>query len=358
MNARKISIMDFVSDEFISEAAPIHVFDKRYKQRNEMKKVFIRIMATSAAFCLAFAFIFFAVISIYMPVYARTIPFFGSAFAFVQDKLYCAGIYSNYAFEIGDTATDNGISITMSEVYCDGTNLYVSFVVESEKAFSEMSSGDYYMKKQLHYESEAYIIDGANRIKIDKSLGVGVSGLEGEFLDEYTFVGIETFSLDGDASDFPSEFEFEMKINSIGIIASDVTIIKVDGNWTFSVSIKSNLDDVVAYEINKEVNGHAIDKVIVTPVMITIYTSYPDLYSGTTRYEVITYNGLSSDEEIMLRGRYDTTTGVTQVPRNRVDNKLYIYVVDYEQLCESGKKSGAREDIEEHAIVWAEVYID
>lgn len=358
MNAMKINIMDFISDEFILEAAPIHILDKQYRQKNEVKKAFIRIMATSAAFCAAFVFIFFAAINIYMPVYARTIPFLGNAFAFVQDKLDFSGVYSNYAFKVGDTATDNGISVTMSEVYCDGTNLYVSYVIESEKSFSEMSSDGYYMQEQLHYEGEAYIIDGSNRIKIDKSLGVGVSGLEGEFSDEYTFVGIETFSFDGAVSDFPSEFEFEMKINSIGVITSRAEIKKVDGNWTFLTSIKSNLDEVSTYEIKKEVNGHSIDKVVVTPVMITVYTSYPDLYSGTTRYQVKVYSELSSDKNISIKGRYDATTGIDQIPRNRVDNKLYIYVIDYEQLCESGKKSGAREDIEEHAIVWAEVYID
>lgn len=358
MNAKKIDIMDFINDEFILEAAPVHVFDKQYMRRNEMKRVFIRIMSASAGFFVVFAFIFFAAINIYMPVYARTIPFLGSAFAFVQDKLDFAGVYSNYAFEIGDTAADNGISVTMSEVYCDGTNLYVSFVIESETAFSEMSSDDY-LKGQLHYEGDAYIIDGANRIRIGKSLGVGVSGLEGQFSDEYTFVGVESFSFDSDASNFPSEFEIEMEIHSIGIIESHSMDIKtVNGNWIFLTPIKSNVDDVVTYEINKEVNGHAIDKVVVTPVMITVYTSYPDLYSGTTRYQVKVYGDSMSDKNISIKGRYGETSGIDQIPRNRVDNRLYIYVIDYEQLCESGKKSGKREDIEEHAIVWAEVYIE
>ena len=107
---------------------------KRVK-KNNMKILGIRIVAV----CATFVFMFFAAINIWAPVQARTIPFLGNAFAFVQDKLDFAGLYSNYAFEIGDTATDNGIAVTLSEIYCDGTGLYVGFVVESEKSFSEIS---------------------------------------------------------------------------------------------------------------------------------------------------------------------------------------------------------------------------
>lgn len=349
MHDRKIDIMNFVNDEFILEAAPIHIFDQRYTQKNVMKKNFVRIMAASVAF----VFVFFAAINIYAPTYARTISFLGSAFAFIQDKLDFAGVYSNYAFEIGDIATDNGIAVTLSEIYCDGQNLYVSFVVESEKAFSKMASDDY-MKEQLYYEGTAYIQDESNQIKLDD---FGIMGLEGQFLDEYTFVGTETFSLNG--SDFPDEFEFQMKIVSIGFKGfGSINDKTVDGNWIFSAPIESNVDDVVTYEINKEVNGHTIDKVVVTPVMITIYTSYPDLYSGTTRYQVKVYSELSPDEDISIQGRYDATAGITQIPRNNVDKNLYIYVLDNEQLCKTGKERGEREEIEEHAIVWTEISID
>ena len=315
----------------------------------EYEKITIRIMAV----CATFVFMFFIAINIWAPVYARTIPFLGSAFAFVQDKLDFAGLYSNYAFEIGDTAVDNGITITLSEIYCDGTSLYVGFVVESERAFSEISPDDYYMG-QLYYEGSAYISGENGRMKLSE---YGIAGLEGQFPDKYTFVGIETFSLDD--SDFPSEFEFDMKIDLIGRIWVDGIHDKtINGKWQFSSSVKLNTDDVVTYEINEEVNGHTIDKIVVTPVKITVYTSYPDLYSETMNYQVKVFSDLSPDEDVSSQGRYDATTGITQIPRNRVDNVLYIYVIDREQLCKTGEEMGSREEIEEHAIVWTEKVID
>lgn len=348
MKERKINIMDFVNDKFISEAAPMYIFDKQSKQKNRITKIFIKFMVTYTAF----VFIIFAVINIYRPIYARTIPFLGSTFALIQDKLDFTGIYSNYAFEIGDNAIDNGITVTLSEVYCDGINLYASFIVKSEQAFSKLSSD--YIKDQLYYEGTAYIIDKSNRMKLND---FGVVGLEGEFLDNYTFAGIETFSLNG--SNFPNEFTFEMKVHSIGVMGSDdgIDYKTIHGNWIFSTLVKSNTNDVLTYEINKEVNGHTIDKVVVTPVMITVFTSYPDIYSGTTRYQVNTYNEISSDIDISVQGRYSATNGITQIPRNRVNNKLYIYVLDREQLCKTGKERGKRKEIEEHTIVWTEISI-
>lgn len=347
MNTKKFSeAMGEIGSRYVDRAMNYQPI-KRIK-KNNIKILTIRIVAVYATI----VFMFFAAINIWAPVWARTIPFLGSAFAFVQDKLDFAGLYSNYAFEIGDTAVDNGITVTMSEIYCDGTGLYVGFVVESEKSFSEISPDDY-RNGQLYYEGTAYISDESERKKLSD---FGIAGLEGQFYDENTFVGIETFSLDGLA--FPSEFEFEMKIDLIGRIWVDgIHDTTVNGKWKFSASVESNTDDVVTYEINEEVNGHTIDRIVVTPVMITVYTSYPDLYSGTTRYSVDVFSDFSPDENILIQGVYGSTTGITQIPRNRVDNVLYIYVLDSDQLCKTGKERGTREEIEEHAIVWTEKVI-
>ena len=138
MNTKKFSeAMGEIDSKYIDRAINYQPI-KRIK-KNNMKKLTIRIMAV----CAALVFMFFAAINIWTPVQARTIPFLGSAFAFVQDKLDFSGLYSNYAFEIGDTAVDSGITVTLSEIYCDGTSLYVGFVVESEKSFSEIYPDDY-----------------------------------------------------------------------------------------------------------------------------------------------------------------------------------------------------------------------
>ena len=60
--------------------------------------------------------------------------------------------------------------------------------------------------------------------------------------------------------------------------------------------------------------GHTIDSVLVSPVMATIYTSYPDIYGDTVDYSVVVL-GDKSDENIGRIAIYGKTDGITKVPR-------------------------------------------
>lgn len=136
-------------------------------------------------------------------------------------------------------------------------------------------------------------------------------------------------------------------IQAIGLYGKDNA--QISGEWDFQVNVQSNRENVVVYNIAKENEQHTIDKVIVTPVMITVYTSYPDLYSGTVRYFVVPYSDLSPNEDVSKMGEYASTSGITKIPRNRVDKWLDIYVCDRDALPK--EKIDTRTNIEQHAIV-------
>ena len=119
MNDHKfLNAVGNISDEYLLEALS-------YRERNKMVKYFSKV---AAAILAVMALTGFA-LNAFMPVFARSLPFVGNAFAFIQDRLHTGGAYSNYAFKIGDKVTDNGLTITMSVAFCDGVNLYVSFIV-------------------------------------------------------------------------------------------------------------------------------------------------------------------------------------------------------------------------------------
>jgi len=330
-----------ISDEYLLEALS-------YRERNKMVKYFSKV---AAAILAVMALTGFA-LNAFMPVFARSLPFVGNAFAFIQDRLHTGGAYSNYAFKIGDKVTDNGLTITMSEAYCDGVNLYVSFIVESETAFDTWTT-DEYIKGQLNYNGTMYI-ESAEGQKVLNDFGL--TGLEGKFTDAFTFVGVKSFSLTGDT--FPDKFMLDMKINSVSLITGKADTEYVKGDWHFAPSIKINSEKVVTYEINKEANGHTIDKVVVTPIYVTIYTSYPDIYGDTTSYEVRAYTDGYADEDISSQGEYGRTSGITQIPRVRVNNDLHIYVVNGPTLGEDGLACGTQKISKEHAIVSADITID
>lgn len=324
-----------IKDDYILEALPL----------NQRKRKVYRIISRIAVACLLVIVAAGISVNAFVPVYARNLPFVGSVFTYIQDKLHVAGLYSNYSFEIGDVATDNGMSLTLKEAYCDGVNLYVSFVAESEKPFISQKVDDY-VKGQLDYDVNAYIESEEGRKRLDD---FGTAGLEGEFTDNYTFVGVDVFSLTGEK--FPDEFTLDMEVNSISLMTENTDKEITKGDWRFSAPISINTDSIITYEVNKEENGHSIDKIVVTPIFVTIYTSYPDIYSGTTNYEVRTYTDDHADEDISSQGQYKATSGITQIPRNRINQDMHIYVVDASTLCKSGLERGTQEESKEHAIV-------
>jgi hypothetical protein len=297
--------------------------------------------------------VFFAVVvsvltavNIGSSAFARNMPFIGSAFAYVQDKLGCFGLYSKYAHKVGEKAESNGISITMSEVFYDGLNLYVSYVVENDKFRDGLKRAEYQMK-QLDYHADSYILcDGRKYDLLYKD--TGIAGLEGGFSDERTFVGIETYYLEKE--DLASDFKLHVDIDSVGLVDG----IQESGEWVFDVEVHNDKDKLETYKINIENEGHTIDKVVVSPIMVTVYTSYPDIYKGTVSYRVFVYSDLSPDKDIGISGEYAAANGVTRIPRNRIGKEMDIYVFDAASQAD-GEKTNQKDVVERNAIVTAHV---
>ncbi|HCJ14084.1 MAG TPA: hypothetical protein DHV77_02205 [Erysipelotrichaceae bacterium] len=304
------------------------------RRKKEKKQIFYKIGALVAVYFVIFVF----ALSSVFPVYARRLPFIGEAFAYIQDHLDFMGLYSQYAYHVGDTSKNAGVGITLSEVYCDGENLFISYLLESEK-FTALRNGSDYNEKQLLCESKAYYEKDGKKILLNSN---GLTGLEGSFIDNKTFAGVEIYCMNQEG--FPDEFTLDIVFESIGENR------KISGKWDFYINVQCNREDVKVYEVGVEKEGHRIDRIVVSPVMISVYTSYPDLYSGTVRYQVHTYSDLSPECDISKMGEYAATSGIDKIPRDRVDKWLDIYVLDSGKVVEHDKEY-MRDVIEKYAIV-------
>lgn len=313
----------------------IEIYEKQKKHRNHIVKVYISIVSTA---CIAI----FVIFGLVAPVSARELPILGNVFSYIQDNLDFLGMYSNYAFYVGDTSSDNGVDITLSEIYCDGNNLFISYTIKCEKLDEKIAidATDY---TQLKYEASYRVSSQEGTYKLEER---GITGFEGEFIDENTFVGIETFYLQ--ECPFPDSFKLQINISSIGPVCGSINSIK--GYWRFNIDVDCNKEDLVIYKSDVCQNGHSIDKIVVSPVMVSIYTSYPDLYSGTVRYRVAVFSDYSPAEEIEKTGEYANTTGITLIPRYKIGNEMYIYVYDASTF-EEDEKLYDRDAIERHSIV-------
>lgn len=316
-----------IDDEYVLEAA-------QYIEKKKYRKV----LGTAAAI------ICVIILNVANPVLARSLPFVGSVFEYLQNKLDFTGSYDEYADGIEIAAKSKGINVEVQEAYCDGENLFVSYRIQSEKPFSEYTT-EKYLKTQLDFEGLTWVLAEGKALQIND---FGVSGLEGEFIDEYTFVGVDTIRLA--EGEFPNEFTYGFQVYKWNLLLENGPQVDIKGYWDLSIPIKVNKTDVNIIEVNASNRQHNIDKLVVSPIMATIYTSYPDIYNDSVNYEVVVFSE-KQDGNISFQAEYGSTKGKTWIPRSMIGDTIDIYVVDFSTFTVQGAVAYEREQIEKNAIV-------
>lgn len=214
---------------------------KKAKQKQRKRRTFFRTCTGAAA-----AAAVFSGVCITNPAFAARIPLVGHVFEEIGESLGFSGDFSEYATPIGKTAeaentasedtgkaseekadlgssadgtsdgteegtentsdtgrtlyseTKNGMTITLSELYCNDSALYVSMLLETEEKFPET---------MLMQEEGAPIIDLArSTLKFsynDREL-LTEGPLDGKIIDDHTYAGVLRFNLDysADTSDY------------------------------------------------------------------------------------------------------------------------------------------------------------
>ena len=210
------------------------------------------------------------------PTFAAKLPIVGNVFKAIEKTLIYPSEYSKYATSINETVTDNGVSITLSDILCDGEGLYVTYIVESETPFKHTSWGDAPLTRTQMLTKGSL----ANVSFSDEELNdSGIAGLQGKFIDEKTFIGMQRYRLKSLNKEIPESFNFKVKLTSVG--TKDLTLAEDDdyrkGEWAFDVQVKVDRSLSRTFDINyKGENGYSIDSVLITPFTIRINSSNPD----------------------------------------------------------------------------------
>jgi hypothetical protein len=184
------------------------------------KKVLYTIGAAAAGFGL---FIGSAMVSPAMAKVASAIPGVGTFFNDVGDEgLRIAG-QKGLTQVIGQSAEDSGITLTINEVFFDGTRLTIGYTQESLVPFG-------------HLERPSIKVNG-------KEINFS-SGTSGEYATPQKYVGYMDLN---PTEDLPEEFKMNMRIDAVGIIP---------GTWEFNFPVKqSSKVKVLKPEETKTVEG-------------------------------------------------------------------------------------------------------
>lgn len=255
------------------------------------------------------------------PALAAKLPIVGSVFESIEKNIYFPGNYSQYATSVKETAYSNGVGITLSEILCDGQSLYVTYIIENEKPFKYTSWGDSgLMDMNQLVTSEAYNKVDFTDEELDNS---GFAGLEGKFIDENTFVGVEKYYLSSLKTEIPDQFTFQTKINLIenyGVNAGDISSYKW-GTWAFKVPVTVDkslrkITDLSEQEFESDIVK--VNSIAITPFDMVVDVNYK--VDNWYDYRVVMYD----ENGEMLQ--------ISQSTRDEANNteKIYAQAADSE----------------------------
>ena len=291
----------------------------------------------------------FISIDIVSPALATKIPIVGRVFETIEKEIYFPGNYAEYATSINEKAYSNGIGVTLSEIVCDGQSLYVTYVVESDEPFKDVSylDSEELNMNQLLMEQYYNKVDFTDE-RLDNS---GIAGLEGKFIDKNTFVGVDKYHLSLLESEIPDEFVFQTKIAVIGNYAKnqeDKDYYKW-GTWAFKVPVTVNKNLKRNVDLTKEdveSNNIKIQSISITPFDMVIDVSYDEYVDNN--YIPIVYDENGQELQVSMSQTSDDKLSekmFSQAP-NLDSNYVRIILFDMndegeEQTIGSKKKKGS-----------------
>lgn len=243
---------------------------KNIKINKKQNSVIKRMTIVAASISLVFT------VGFINPALAEKLPIIGAMFKLIEKNVESPADYSKYAASLNEAVSDNGIKVTVSDILCDGEGLYVTYKIESKEPFKYELDGNEPLDSDQLLENEDY-----HKVSFsDNELVMGkVSGLDGKFIDEHTFVGMKKYYLNSLGKEIPDNFDFEVKITSLTTHVSDNNSKSqiFNGSWAFKVPVK--VDKSISKNINinyKTDSGFSIDSIIVTPFSVVINSTNPD----------------------------------------------------------------------------------
>lgn len=191
--------------------------DKSRKNHKKMKKVIFRGLVGAGVAVAAFSCVYMV-----NPSVAAQMPIVSHVFEQIGESLDFAGDYADLAEQVKEaekgieSITVDGTTITLSEVYCNETALYLSLVIHSEEKFPDT----------FYDEDGKPMINMYGQIDVDFDeegpidlVYVGDSELDGKMVDDNTFAGVIRFDLGQHFSnkgvEIPDNYQVKLSVPEI-----------------------------------------------------------------------------------------------------------------------------------------------
>lgn len=237
------------------------------------------------------------------PALAAKIPFIGRIFEEVENEIPFSGNYSEKAETLAQTAekdeegdqqtapgivkTDAGITFTASEVYCDGSSVFLTAQIEVEQGGLEDLPAHYIddgsdTAEMMYLRGEWDLAgEGAKKLSNDD--------LEGKVIDDHTFIGMLKLNLEDHRS---GNGELSLRLSSIGwddVTMADAESIsesyRIDGRWDLDIPFTVDTGSMKEIAVGQEGEGFTLEKVFISPYQVVTYVDVPFEEREITREE-------------------------------------------------------------------------
>ncbi|MCA1063951.1 DUF4179 domain-containing protein [Rossellomorea sp. AcN35-11] len=148
-----------------------------------------------------------------MPSVASQIPFMDDVIRYFEGE----DGFEEFSTDIGLAETDQGVTVMIDDAVYDGTNITVSFAIETDKDLGE----------NVH-------MTGANGFDVAGSTGSGGSS-EITKISETRYVGLSTFTPHFENGEYPEKVDITWNPQRLSGIEQDV---EVKGEWSFAFSLE------------------------------------------------------------------------------------------------------------------------
>lgn len=390
----------------------------------KQKKRYGRIIYKSVA-ALGISAAVFSVICIANPAWASEIPLLGSVFEKIGSSLGFSGDYEKYATSLENeelqdisentekndiednddniySKTSNGVTVSMSEVYCNDTALNLALTIQTEDTFPETfvtQSGI----PSIKLEDETTEM----KFSYNPEFQLYNAYLDGKMVDKHTYAGVLRVNMNetnANEQEIPDEFTIDLNIKTIlGALPEDMDKTpempqdlidqyqeamkehgleeenyenfteeekeiehqlftemwnqyyerypevsrdgdsyswwKMEGEWDFSIPVKKDHTDTITKEINLvDENGSGIVSITKSPFEIQLNEE-----NFNPDYFFIV---LDADGEPLDYGNIGGVTNIFAI-QDRDVSKVYIYMCDYIEYMDEIKGYYWSEDYEE-----------
>lgn len=180
------------------------------------------------------------------------------------------------------TVSDNQMTMTASEVYCDGMSIYLTFQVEYEGDLGEIPA--HYTRQYNENTAQTFYAFGTWGVNGEEPVPMENNYLEGKQLDEHTFTGMMRLDLNR-FPEIDQAAELDLNISRLGadnllVDSSQLDdigpMLSVDGTWNFHIPVTVDTEAVQKIEVEEAgEDGYGVASVTFSPYQLTVETLYP-----------------------------------------------------------------------------------